>query len=236
MQDGPAFSHLGLRIVEFPPQSPPPHFAVQNQYGYSLGLTQTLIAAQLLLAHYHQQRMEELEPLMNAVSQAGLSKLQPITCCYICNDQALFQLEFRTGSRFVCIDCGMTYCMLFEGESWRETVYTDALLVAEKLARVTVHTARLLPELTRPDIAEIDKPNVTYDDAMDYIYRFSAKSSMRERMSLTQTAIFAQTFPDADSSQSQKPRTFAPQKPQKRGSAQKLDMSLLDSMFDGLKK
>ena len=122
------------------------------------------------------------------------TRLTPICACFVCNDQALFELEFRTGSKYVCAACGTLYSMLFERDQWRETIFTDLLLIAEQFTKTAIQTAKLVPEVLRPDIAEIDKPDITFEDATDYIWRFAASVSCRQKPLLTQSAIYEETY------------------------------------------
>ncbi len=122
------------------------------------------------------------------------TRLTPICACFVCNDQALFELEFRTGSKYVCAACGTLYSMLFERDQWRETIFTDLLLIAEQFTKTAIQTAKFVPETLRPDIAEIDRPDITFEDATDYIWRFAASVSCRQKPLLTQSAIYEETY------------------------------------------
>ena len=122
------------------------------------------------------------------------TRLTPICACFVCNDQALFELEFRTGSKYVCAACGTLYSMLFERDQWRETIFTDLLLIAEQFTKTVIQTAKLVPETLRPDIAEIDKPDITFEDATEYIWRFAASVSCRQKPLLTQSGIYEETY------------------------------------------
>jgi len=152
--------------------------------------------------------------LENNLTESGTAamlptRLTPICACFVCSDQALFELEFRTGSKYVCAHCGSLYSALFERDTWRETIYTDLLLIAEQFTRTSIVAAKLIPELLRPEIADVDNPDVSYDQAMDYIWRYAAKVSCRQKTPLTQTPIFAQTF----GSQVEETPRAAPRKP-----------------------
>lgn len=153
----------------------------------------------------------KLENNLTEVRTAAMlpSRLTPICACFVCNDQALFELEFRTGSKYVCAHCGSLYATLFERSEWRETIYTDLLLIAEQFTKTSIIAAKLIPELLRPEIADVDKPDVSLEQAMDYIWRYSASVSCRKKSSLTQTPIFDQTF----TSQTEETPRAAPRKP-----------------------
>ena len=183
-------------VIDF---CPPNAYGYHHIYSPTGALIQSAIStqtqAEALCEVYRRERISRFYSQFAERDAAMIhSKLTPICACFVCHDQAVFELEFRTGSKYVCGHCGMLYSVLFEAATWRETVYTDVLLIAEQYSKAAVTVVKMLPELIRPDIAEIDMPVVTYEHAMDFIYRHSVQVTARQKSTLTQSAIYEETY------------------------------------------
>ena len=99
-----------------------------------------------------------------------------------------------------------------------------------------IQTAKLVPETFRPDIAEIDKPDITFEDATDYIWRFAASVSCRQKPLLTQSAIYEETYssqrnaPQAGSASVK--RSTAPPTPAGKKKSQADMTAVMAALFD----